>query len=213
MNEEEEILDIENSAPPKAKYSDVSYWNNYYEQNTDQFDWLQSWQTFKKSIPSGFTLAGNALNVGCGNSTMPEKLLEEGFARVLNIDFSNIVIEQMSQKYENESRLEWKVADCTNMDINDQSFDCIFDKSTLDCLACSDNAETQINSYLNEVHRILKPDGFFVLISFAPEVTRKRYFKPFTQKLKILSVIHVPKPEFPNTFHYIYLITKSSLDI
>lgn len=211
IEEEEEILDIENSAPPKANYSDVSFWDGYYEKNTEQFDWLQSWAIFQKSIPNGFTLAGNALNVGCGNSTMPEKLLEEGFAKVLNIDFSNVVIDQMTKKYENEPRLEWKVGNCTNMDVNDQSYDCIFDKSTFDCLACSDDAETQINSYLNEVYRILKPSGYFVMISFAPEVTRIRYFKPFTQKLKILSVIHVPKPEFPNSFHYIYLIVKQDI--
>ncbi|KAK8841169.1 hypothetical protein M9Y10_027369 [Tritrichomonas musculus] len=209
MNEEEEeALELENSNPQKANYSDASFWDDYYNKNTEQFDWLQSWPNFKKSIPSGITLAGHAINVGCGNSPMSEKLLESGFVRVLNIDFSQVVINQMKNKYENEPKLEWEVGNCTKMDVKDLSFDCIFDKSTLDCLACSDNADTQINSYLNEVYRILKSNGYFILISFAPEITRLRYFKAVSQKLKVISVIQVPKPELANSFHYIYILTK-----
>ena len=144
---------------------------------------------------------------------MPEKLLEIGFVKVLNIDFSQVVIDQMSKKYENEPRLEWRVSDCIEMDINDHSYDCIFDKSTFDCLACSNNAEEIINSYLNEVYRILKSNGYFILISFAPEITRIRYFKAVSQKLKLVSVIPVPKPELPNSFHYIYIVIKNNADI
>lgn len=38
------------------------------------------------------------LNLGCGNSILPEEMFDDGFANIFNIDISQTVIEFMSKR-------------------------------------------------------------------------------------------------------------------
>ena len=199
----------ENSQVENKDFSNVSYWNQYYTDNTEQFDWFQPWEFFKKYLCNRVTLGGNALNVGCGNSTLGKDLLEH-FDKIVNIDYSQTVIDQMKDKYKDIPNLEWITTDCLKIELEEQFFDCIFDKGTFDCLTCDSESNEKVKSYLNEIDRLLTPYGTFVLISFAPEIARKRYFKEVSKQLKVVSVIPIPKPELKNAFYYVYLLMKNN---
>ena len=55
----------------------------------------------------------------------------DGYHKQLNIDYSAEVIRQMA---ENHPRMEWMVMDATEADLNDESFDCVIDKSLIDAV-------------------------------------------------------------------------------
>ena len=84
-----------------ANYGRFEYWEDRYQKDTEQFDWLQRY------CPSG----GNApmrdlmvdlmqpqhqiLVVGCGSSRMAEELIDDGFNNVVCIDMSYSAIKLM----------------------------------------------------------------------------------------------------------------------
>ena len=46
------------------------------------------------------TKESKILNVGAGNSPFSETMYEEGYKNITNIDFSDIVVEDMKEKYQ-----------------------------------------------------------------------------------------------------------------
>jgi len=67
-------------------------------------------------------------------------MYDNGFKNQVNIDISSVVIEQMLER-SRKSRpdLIYQVADVTNMpQYEDNSFDIVIDKSTIDALLCGD---------------------------------------------------------------------------
>lgn len=58
--------------------------------------------------------------------------------------------------------------DCFDLSFDDNTFDSVIDKSTLDTFLCSEEMFANIPRYLEGVHRVLKPGGFFLIVSFNP---------------------------------------------
>lgn len=58
--------------------------------------------------------------------------------------------------------------DCFDLSFGDNTFDSVIDKSTLDTFLCSEEMFANIPRYLEGVHRVLKPDGSFLIVSFNP---------------------------------------------
>ena len=54
------------------------------------------------------------------------------------------------------------------MSFCENTFDSVIDKSTLDTFLCSEEMFAKIPHYLEGVHRILKPGGYFLVVSFNP---------------------------------------------
>ena len=59
-------------------------------------------------------------------------------------------------------------------EIVQESFLCIFDKGTFDCVVCNEesNAQQKIESMLENIHRILAPGGTYICVSRGPPETR-----------------------------------------
>jgi 2-polyprenyl-3-methyl-5-hydroxy-6-metoxy-1,4-benzoquinol methylase len=87
---------------------------------------------------------GKILNIGAGNSVLSEEMYKEGYKHITNVDFSEIVVDDMQSKYKKEgydptlsckpSTTVDELADVRNMrDIfPDETFDCVIDKGMLD---------------------------------------------------------------------------------
>lgn len=58
--------------------------------------------------------------------------------------------------------------DCFDMTFDSESFHTVIDKSTLDTFLCSEEMFDKIPQYLHGVHRVLKPGGYFLVVSFNP---------------------------------------------
>lgn len=64
------------------------------------------------------------------------------------------------------------------MDLLDSdSFTCIIDKGTLDCVACSDTYSKKAKQMLDNVYRILAPGGCYICVSYGKPETRMIYLR------------------------------------
>ena len=83
------------------KYGDAEYWEKRYEKAGTEasFDWLESYATLKdylgQFMPSQDV---KILVLGCGNAEFSEDLYDAGYENQVNIDISEVVIRQMSER-------------------------------------------------------------------------------------------------------------------
>ena len=83
----------------------------------------------------------------------------DGFTNITNIDYSPAVIETMSQQCHKLSRMDWRVMDITDMRFDNETFDVVIEKGTLDALLVSEDdpwnisteAEKTIDTILGQV--------------------------------------------------------------
>jgi EEF1A lysine methyltransferase 4 len=108
------------------------------------------------------------LNIGCGNSVLPEEMYDmDGYREIYSMDISPPCIEQMKKRnIERRPSLVWHVMDCTKLDYEEEFFDIVIDKSTVDCLVTGNNAYKKVALMMKESQRVLKTGGFFISISF-----------------------------------------------
>jgi hypothetical protein len=79
------------------------------------------------------------LVVGCGNSLLSEELHRDGLCDVLSTDFSEVVIDQMTQRYQvSLPSLQFKTVEAQQVHRDHpEEFDVVVDKGTLDAVLCS----------------------------------------------------------------------------
>lgn len=200
-DEEENVID----------YANNSYWDERYQrQHETSFDWYLHWKDLSPYLTNYLNKNGSTLVIGCGNSSMSEKLLNDGFDAIYNIDISPTVIEQMSQKYKDKPKLIWEVMDCTNLSYSDETFVSIFEKGTLDALLCNKSNEF-VNKTLHEIYRVLSKNGKFFSITFGTPSSRLTIFK----NVKLNWYLHPPIPfhyeceNFKATKSYLYIFEKT----
>ena len=122
---------------------------------------------------------------------LSQKLYEEGYHYITNSDYSPVIIEEMKER---NSHLD--DMDCNNclldllasldveMNITEpleildsDSFTCIVDKGTFDCVVCSEQYLKKTKQMLENIHRILAPGGCYLCVSYGKPETRMGYFK------------------------------------
>lgn len=126
------------------------------------------------------------LHVGCGSSVLGEYMVtnfNNVVQEVVNVDSDPEIIHSMQKRWterrgrsrdfleptnnDDDDKMKFVVADLCQESIPDESdgsFDVVVDKSTLDCLLCSDRGAS---SLISEVHRLLDPqNGVYLLVSF-----------------------------------------------
>ena len=104
-------------------------------------------------------------------------MYEEGFHYITNADFSATCIEEMRERNAHLDEMDYVEMDLTEpLDILDsESFTCIIDKGTLDCVACSDTYSKRADQMIENLHRILAPGGAFICVSYGRPETRLHY--------------------------------------
>ena len=69
--------------------------------------------------------------------------------------------------------MKYEVGDVTDMKGKaDGSFDVVLDKSTMDALLCGDNSFLMTAKMLHEVQRVLKPGGYYFMVSYGEPESR-----------------------------------------
>ncbi|XP_058726455.1 uncharacterized protein LOC131597806 [Vicia villosa] len=118
--------------------------------------------------------------------------MEYCYTNVVNIDISSEVIDAMQKKYRNFPQLKY-----LKMDVRDTSafesetFGSIIDKGTLDSLLCGNNSRKNAIKMLEEIWRVLKDKGVYVLVTYGAPLYRLRLLRKscsWTIKLPVISL-------------------------
>ncbi len=203
-----------------AHYGKIEYWEERYLKRNDQFDWYQTYPDLKEILSNHISKNAKILNVGCGNSRLSESMYEDGYENIINIDFSNKVIQYMDEKCRGKyPKMIFKVLDaCEMKDFDSGQFNIVLDKGTLDSILCSENPLQNSQKMISEVYRVLNHDGKYICISFGDSEHRMKFFK--SQNWIKINYEKIIKPfaksdnnlneglDF-NNYHFIYIMTKA----
>jgi ubiquinone/menaquinone biosynthesis C-methylase UbiE len=105
--------------------------------------------------------------------------------------------------------------DVCDLDYPENCFDCIIDKVVLDWLLCGNDSFAKAHAMLQSVHKVLKPGGVFMIISYGMPDTRIGYLKNklFSWNIEHTKVPKVPLDQFTpvesSKYYYIYVCSKS----
>ena len=170
-----------------ANYADKKYWLERYENLKDPCEWYEDYETIKPIIKDlNLSKRSVILNVGIGNSEFSEKMYDEGFKKSYNIDFARNVIHYMRLRNKRlRSSMFFETMNALDIEYEDEQFNIIFDKATFDCILCDVGAEKKADIYMNEVYRLLKPKGYFFLISNTEPEKRIKYLQKPNMKYNI----------------------------
>jgi SAM-dependent methyltransferase len=180
-----------------ASYKEKEYWDQRYRQDTQSFDWFRTFKDIAGYISPFMRKQDSIVMLGCGNSTLSSDLYEHGWQKVVNLDYSDIVIESMSAKL---PQMEWRVGDIldTQWLKDGELFDVAIDKGTMDALMTDETSSwspsealcVQLAQYVDNVYNILEPGGRFIYVTFGQPHFRRRHLveafgvgqEPFRQR-------------------------------
>ncbi|OHT07660.1 Phosphoethanolamine N-methyltransferase-related protein [Tritrichomonas foetus] len=184
-------------------------WDNRYSNENGNYDWYFEWPRVAPLLKKYIKSKNETLVIGCGNSTMSADLLKDGFHTVTNIDISPVVIKKMQKIYQNEKKLKWEVMNATALDFFDNTFDVVFDKGTIDAIICHEKGTEMVAQTLTEVHRVLKVDGKFIVITFESPSKRLKIFKLVKLDWKLLPPLNLCAGDDDDTMIYVYIFEKT----
>ncbi|KAG5238425.1 EEF1A lysine methyltransferase [Salix suchowensis] len=125
-----------------------------------------------------------------------QRMVEDGYENIMNIDISSVAIDIMRRKYEHVHQLNYMEMDARDMSFfPDKSFDAAVDKGTLDSLMCGSDDHISSVRMLREVSRILKPGGIYMLITYGDPKVRMPHLTQSIYNWKIVLYI-IPRPGF-----------------
>ena len=115
--------------------------------------WYEHWHRYHFVAP---LVAGReVLDVACGEG-YGSALLARRAARVTGGDIAPAAIAHARSRYAGRNNLQFVEADCAALPFPDASFDTVVSFETIEHIAAQD-------AFLDEVRRVLRPDGFVVL--------------------------------------------------
>ncbi|GAB4832490.1 hypothetical protein Ancab_006512 [Ancistrocladus abbreviatus] len=177
-------------------YGDALYWDSRYIQELGSFDWYQRYSALRPFIRKYIPTTSRVLMVGCGNAVISEDMVKDGYEEIMNIDISSVAIDMMRRKYEHIPQLKYMQMDVRDMSFfQDELFDGVIDKGTLDSLMCGTDAPISAARMLGEVCRLLKPGGIYMLITYGDPTVRMPHLNRSVYNWKIELYI-IPRPGF-----------------
>ncbi|KAF9971136.1 hypothetical protein BGZ73_005981 [Actinomortierella ambigua] len=174
-------------------YKRQEYWDERYTKE-DSFDWFKTYAELQPLLSQHIPdKNARILMLGCGNSTLSEDMYDDGYKNIVNIDYSKVVIDKMAQKCADRVGMEWIEMDIRNLKFDDDSFDIVIDKGTMDALMCDrgdvwnphEELIKTVAMEVDEVVRVLKSGGKFLYITFGQPHFRKRHLERPCWSIKI----------------------------
>jgi ubiquinone/menaquinone biosynthesis C-methylase UbiE len=97
------------------------------------------------------------LDAACGEGYGSD-LLARSASQVTGIDLSEATIQQARKTYASRTNLRFYCGSVTQLPYPDETFDLVVSFETIEHLTATDQIK-----FINEIHRVLKPDGLFVI--------------------------------------------------
>uniref|UniRef100_A0A915DQV8 Methyltransferase type 11 domain-containing protein n=1 Tax=Ditylenchus dipsaci TaxID=166011 RepID=A0A915DQV8_9BILA len=189
----------------KEDYSSVDYWNSRFDKEA-AYEWIADFKQFSPLILPVLKPTDKILHLGCGNSKLSFQLQQAGFPKITNVDYSSTLIEKRAEQY---ADMKWICDDMRSLsNVPSDYFDVVIEKSAIESLLAneksqwclSDSGKRDLQSTLSSIHRILKPGGIFISISFTSPIFRVPYLVEQNWDCSV--------KEFGDSFHYYCYQTK-----
>ncbi|EIM86845.1 S-adenosyl-L-methionine-dependent methyltransferase [Stereum hirsutum FP-91666 SS1] len=206
-------MGLTDNLPEKnEEYGTKQYWDQRYSQEaTDAtFDWFKKYEDvadlIRDAIPDKHA---RILMLGCGNSTLSEDMYDDGYKNIVNIDYSDVVIERMKSRHSVRPEMEWHEMDIRDLKFENNSFDIAIDKGTMDAMMTAkgdvwDPPQQVIDDCtkeVDEVIRVLRKGGQFLYLTFGQPHFRKRFLEREGTTLEIKRI--------GEAFHYYFYILRA----
>ena len=200
-----------------AQYGKTTYWDERYTKDPEPFDWYQRYSGVKDLVAQYVKKSDNILMSGAGNSRLSEDMYDDGYTTIANIDISRVCIDQMIEKYRDKPTLTWQQMNVCALEFPDEAFDVVLDKGTADSILCGEGSTANAAKMCQEVSRVLKPNGTFMIISYGVPDNRLSYLENedygwtvtvHTVAKPTVSATAVPDTKDANSVHYIYVCVK-----
>lgn len=195
------------------EYGKSDYWDERYKSNDTTFDWFVAFEPLRDIIQSLVKPDQKILVVGCGNSRLSPQLYESGYPNIVNIDISEVVINQMRARYKELDRMEWLKMDVMKLEFPDNHFDLVIDKGTVDSLLCGGNSFHNVYLMNKNISRVMRRGARYIVITYGQPDTRIDHYR---RKRLHFEVEHrtIDKPVFssdasPTSNYHVYVMTKT----
>lgn len=155
-------------------YGSRAFWDDRYASSASTaFDWLQDADALLPLLLPLCRGRARVLQLGCGNSTLAQRLWESGVADVLSLDFSLPAID-WARRHVAPGRpgLRFEQADCCALRLAPSSFELAVDKGCLDSMLCAAGGERGVAAMVGAVAASLAPAGAYVVVSHRPPAER-----------------------------------------
>eukprot|EP01033_Poteriospumella_lacustris_P000051 gene51-32_t len=172
-----------------TEFSSKAYWEKFFQlRGQESFEWYGSFQEIYPLLQRSLFPDVKVLVIGCGNSNFSSDLYDQGYQSIVNVDFSELVIQEMKIKNMFRSEMQWDIGDMTDMHMYDAaSFDVVVDKGALDALMSTPTPELRekAKKMFEEIQRVLKPNGKYVCISLAEDYVFAELSKFFVTSSRV----------------------------
>ena len=133
---------------------------DYFEKVADQWDRMRKGffteKVRKVAVAKAGIQAGKlAADIGAGTGFITEELIQNG-VKVIAIDQSEAMLEEMKKKYDQYDSVEYRIGDFNNLPIQDKTVDYVFANMYLHHVEIPQVA-------IEEMARVLKPGGKAVI--------------------------------------------------
>ncbi|OWF39956.1 methyltransferase-like protein 13 [Mizuhopecten yessoensis] len=152
-----------------SEFHSPQYWDQFFQKRgTKAFEWYGEYPELCGILHKYIKPKDKLLMIGCGNSQLSENLYDVGYHNIINIDISDTVIRQMTDKNKKcRPDMKFVKMDVKKTDFLDGEFGVVLDKGTLDALMVDDSADVvaDIDAMFTEIGRVLKQGGRYICIS------------------------------------------------
>lgn len=116
------------------------------------------------------------------------------------LSFPQVVIKQMKATNANRTNMKFLYMDALSLTFEDNTFNVVLDKGTLDALMPDDSNETveRIDKYFNEIKRVLKIGGRFICITLLQSHILSKLLEFFCDKSWMFRVVRCHEAEEKN---------------
>jgi 2-polyprenyl-3-methyl-5-hydroxy-6-metoxy-1,4-benzoquinol methylase len=146
-----------------------THWEKIYNTKApDQVSW------YRPHLETSLALINRAagdriasiIDVGGGESTLVDDLLEQGFQNITVLDVSQAAIDVNKARLgERASGVHWIVADITRVQLEPQFYDVWHDRAVFHFLT----SQEQRAAYVRQVAKSVRSGGYVIVSTFGPE--------------------------------------------
>ncbi|KAL6446267.1 hypothetical protein ACFW04_001109 [Cataglyphis niger] len=194
------MTEQENEELAPSNLGTLEFWENAYAQELDNFrdhgDVGEIWfgtANSRKVVRWIITKSGinresdKIIDVGCGNAMTLVELAKQGFANLTGVDYSQKAVDlaRMVLNDNNLPNVKLEVCDILNNTLS-HDFKVVHDKGTYDAISLNpENPTAKRQKYVENIHRILLPEGYLVLTSC--NWTKEELLKHFASHFELES--------------------------